>query len=563
MAGKTQNSKLKTQNLLYLKTLIASKENYPHIVLSIVSCLLLLIFLWWHWRLGMVRYFDADELAHLHYSAQLLSGRRPYVDFLMFFPPGFILFLAPAFAWGWGTTAPFLAARYLLFLVFSATCLIIGLLFWEQRRSWLAPAAAAILAFIPMPLDKYLEIRPDNLATLLLLLGMYLQIRWMKGAAQSAAAASGILYSLSAIVLTKMVPNVAATIFIAMIYLGLAGKGNLGNRIKAGWEYGKYFFIGLVVPVLLTFIWMLSLGDLGTVWYSLTSLTIESNKISRYFIMMPDLFFYPNGIYYGLDGWSRGLLVNHGLWIIGILIGIYRLLTPYLTKNPKSKNSSYAHATEDKQNPNKVQISKSLNMDEKTVFTLSEILIGLQLAVGIVFYVLLVPLKHAQYLIPVAVFIAYYCADGLDSLWQQLRKFKTGVYVYGAIFATLAFFLYQVFIEINTIKLSWTNTDFLSHTQELYNKIPQNEPVLDLDGKILYNPDAYYACCIPFGQFSEFLSRPLPDLSATLENKAVKYINQGGLKRVRTLSYQDQVYINANYHSFFGDETILVRNGNN
>ena len=76
---------------------------------------------------------------------------------------------------------------------------------------------------------------------------------------------------------------------------------------------------------------------------------------------------------------------------------------------------------------------------------------------------------------------------------------------------------------------------------------------------MLYNPDPYYACCIPFGQSAEFLSRPLPDLPKALEDTDTKYIAQGGLYRVNTLPYPWQQYIYGKYKPFNGDNTFLVR----
>ena len=474
------------------------------VLLFVVSCLLSVDFIWWHLQLGLVRYFDVDEFAHLHWTSQMLMGKKPYLDFLTFFPPGFWWFLAPLFSFGWGTTAPIIAARAAMFFVFAATAAVTGLLFWQMRRSyWLALFAAAILAFLPLPLDKTVEIRPDNLATLLLLLGVYFQVRvLLKKSEVFSGWASGFCYGASVVVLTKTVP---------VILPGVA---------LAAWEWKRgreaiNFFAGLSIPLLIVGLWALTLGDLGKVWYWLVQLPVEANRISQIFFMAPDLFFYPNGIFYGNNGWSRELLTNHALWIVGLLVGIYRLVVP---------------------------------------FGKAEVFVAGTFLLQVVIYVQFIPLKHAQYLIAIAPFVAFYVADGILALYR-----KTPFTVFVFMFLLLSVYLFQTNDRINRPKLGWTNKEAIAYLEKLYTTVPKTEYILDLDGRTLYYPDPYYACCIPFGQFAPFLSQPLPSLADSLEKTKTKYIYQGQLKRVTTLLPGDQTYIAGHYEPVYGDEQLLVR----
>ncbi|MFC1647261.1 hypothetical protein ACFL1A_03175 [Patescibacteria group bacterium] len=497
-------------------------------VLLITSLLSLITYLWWHYQLGILRYFDVDEFAHLHYASHMLMGAKPYIDFQSFFPPGFAVFLMPAFSSGWGTIQPFITARIMMLFVFVGVCIFSALIFYRMRKSlWGAVFAASLLAFIPMPIDKFLEVRPDNLATLLILIGIYFQMRLMGKKRAFDGFVSGVFYSLSYIVLPKMIPNIAVGIMIALVW-SLSGIDIRKRRdlVKMVSQL-KPFIAGLVAPMILFVIWLLTLGDFSTVFYSLFQLPLEANKIAKYFIMMPTLFFYPNGIYYGADGWTSGLLTNHTLWIVGLFVGAIRLLTPYLAGRKEK--------------------------------VLSELLVASQLYIQVIFYVIFVPLRHAQYLIPIAVFVAIYVSDAALIIWKKVKTYNIGMRIYPAVFVILSIFLYQQFTSINEIKLSWTNRQLLSDISHLYAKIPVDVPVLDLDGKMLYNPDAYYACCIPFGQSAEFYSRPLPDLPQILETNQVKYINQGGLERVGTLPSAWQQYIYTNYQPLDGDKTFLVR----
>lgn len=493
------------------------------LILTALSGALLLFFLSWHLQLGLHRYFDVDEYAHLHWTSHLLMGKKPYIDFLTFFPPGFWWFLSPAFIGGWGTVTPFIHARILMFAVFFMMCLVSGLIFWELRHSWLAVTAAVLLAFLPLPFDKYLEIRPDSLAALFVLLGMYFQIRWINkenikdqssndkssSKIQSLYFLSGFFYSGSLITLTKMLPNVAVGAGVAILWaIGPHYPVHSFGAIREIWKRVKFFIFGFAVPGVVFLIWLVSLGDLPKSVYSLTTLTIESNRISQWFIMMPNLFFYPNEIYFGVGGWSRPLITNIVLWMVAIFVGAVRFVAPFLAGGKKQ--------------------------------ALPEFLVAAQFYVQIIFFVAFAPLKHAQYLIPIGVFVAWYVADILQVLWNLVRIKPVLAGMGAGMFILLYLFLFDTFKLTNAIKFRWPNEQVQAEIAEVYRKIPPNEPVLDLDGRMLYNPDPYYACCIPFGQFMGFLSRPLPDLPSVLATANVRYINQGELERVKTLPWQWQ-----------------------
>ncbi len=466
--------------------------------LLLIVCCLLLVFLWWHWRLGIIRYFDADEFAHLSWAYQMLSGRRPYVDFLFYIPPGFQLFLMPLFAFGSGVT-PILVGRVFAFIVFVLLVGVTVLLFWIMRKGWAAILAGVILAFLPLPFDKFLEIRPDTLATLLVMLGMVFQILALQGTSLRSckevpwSTIAGVCYGLSLLILPKTLPQVGVAVAVALVTKNV--RSWLG---------------GFVIPLAVFGLWALTLGNLDQVIYSLTKLPMEALKISQTFIMMPDLFFYPNTIFYGASGWSTGLLVNHAIWILAIFVGAYRLVTP---------GKSWA-----------------------------ELLIASTFFVHVFFYVQVVPLKHTQYLIPIAVFVAFYAADAVDMVWKKVL----GSNIFAAAsFLTLFIIglggLWRVFVAVNTPKLSWTNADTIRDLKILYRTIPKSEYILDLTGQTIYYRQPYIACCIHFGQSAPYLSHPLPNLSEALEKTNTKYIFEGDLKRTNTLLSADQAYIAAHY----------------
>lgn len=449
-------------------------------LLIIVAGLAFAVFLWWHWKLGMMRYFDVDEFAYLHWARLVSAGQTPYIDFFFYIPPGFLWFLAPLFWIGNGLW-PVMAARMLAFGVFAALCAAVGILFWQLRgrkEAWVAFLPGIILAFLPLPLDKFLEIRPDTLAMLFIVLGIILQLNFKAKLWFYA----GLCYGLSVLVLPKGLPIVALAIFFA-------------PRMLAGFA----------VPIGLFGVWLLTIGQWETVVYSLTRLPFETAKIAKVFVMQPDLFFYPNTVFYGTAGWSRELIVNHALWIIGLGVGIWRLLTR------------------------------------------KDLLISGTFIIAIVSFMYLYPLRHAQYLIPIAVFVSFYAADAIFLLWEALRKKLIGQTMFFAGFIVLLLFFLDVFLAVNRPKLAWDNRQMLADMQTMWKIIPEDSYVLDLDGRTFYFKDPYYVCCLPFGQFEPYLSRPLPSLPAALETTNTQYIYEGQLERATTLSQKDQAYIRSHF----------------
>jgi hypothetical protein len=469
-------------------------------LLIIVTGIVFLIFLYWHWRLGIVRYFDVDEFAYLHWARLVSLGQRPYVDFFFYIPPGFLWFLAPLF-WLGGRIWPVIIARALSWGVFATLGVAIGVLFYrlraEKKEWWLVLLPGVILSFLPLPFDKLLEIRPDTLAILLVFLGMIVQTRSTK------LFYAGLWYGLSIIVLPKSVPLVAVAAAVAYF----SSRKQFVQLVS-----------GLAVPLGIVGAWLITLGSWDTVWNSLTRLPFETSKIAQTFVMQPDLFFYPNSTYYGGAGWSRELIVNHMVWIIGLGLGIYRLFTA----------------------------SK-------------ERLVSGMFLVSIVSFMYLYPLRHAQYLIPIAAFVSFYAADAVFLVWQRMRKNKTGERMFFVGFIVLLFFLLQVFLSANKPKLAWDNKQMQVDMGKIWDIIPKDAYVLDLDGRTLYFLDPYYVCCLPFGQYEPYLSRPLPSLEEALERTNTQYIYEGQLARVQTLSQEDQTYINAHFRADPRVPGLLIR----
>lgn len=228
------------------------------IFLSVISLILLFIFLWWHWELGLVRYFDVDEFAYMHWAYQVFSGQKPYIDFFLYVPPGFQWFMAPLFAFGKGVF-PLIAGRMVSFGIFAGLVASTIYLFWLVRKSWIAVIAGMLLAFLPLPFDKFLEIRPDNLSALLVMLGIIEQIHWMRNKRSGDVMLAGIFYALSLIILPKSVPAIGIAFLVGVAYV--LTKKKLKIAVPA--------LSGFLLPTILFGVWTITLGNLPLVIYSI------------------------------------------------------------------------------------------------------------------------------------------------------------------------------------------------------------------------------------------------------------------------------------------------------
>jgi len=512
----------------------------------------ILVLLFMRIEIATQRFFDVDEYTHMHWAAQIFIGEKPYIDFYTFFPPGFHWIIQPLFWFFSDSASIFVAGRIVGVVTFVALLAVVVYLFARYRSTKYALLPAFILAFLPMPYDKFFEIRPDTMSTLFGFVGVILlSLGWReekRKRQQLYFTAAGVIFAVCVLVLPKMLPfvMVAGMVVTGKVGLELWQKEHVKKML---WKYPlKYIHelepliflvLGGAIIGLLFVIWLLSLGDFGTVWYSLMKAGVEGNQIGKFFIMEPHLFFFPNSSFYGGEGMTLSYLSNHTIWIIALFWGVFRLFTPYVT----AKNGKTTVADE---------------------FMMTGIFF-----VSVYGYVYFFPLKHTQYLIPIGVFIAFYAADFLVSVmnWVEntltltlshppssesvgLRRTSTergkSIVQIGLV-CLLIYIGIAVNKELNTRKINWNNSAQLQEFTLLTDTIPKTAVVVDLEGKMLTWKNGYYVCCLAFGQFGSFLSRPLPNFAASLQKNNVEYIYQGDSGRLTTLLAEDYAYVTSAY----------------
>ena len=487
----------------------------------ITVCGLSVYFLYLKYQIALIRYFDHDELSYLYWARHMVDGNMPYRDFFAYSVPGFFWFLEPivSFVHGFST---FIAARIVMYGVFVSLAIVLSGLFWEMRKSWIVVFIPLLLVFLPLPSDKFIEIRPDTLAVGIASIGLWIQIRYMNGKSllrlrRVSLLFIGVCYATSLLVSQKMLP------FVVVSFLGfVAWNWKHSSRADSLAILGGGAIIGLFICL-----WFASLGNIPLVWYSLTRLPFEVNKLGAIFPVAADFFFHPNDTIYGTGGYHIGYWLNLGVWVFGILIGVFRLVTTVTFQ------------------------------DQKTVW--QETILSGNFILSILLFVYVMPMKHAQYLIPSAVFVVFYVADGLYLLWKENQKTIVHRVCVAFLFGALLYFLFVGYRLVNEPKRYWGNENLRVQLETIIKTIPMTEYLLDFECISLYYPTPYYITCMPVGQITPLISFKPPTVRERLEETNTRYIYQGRWHRTQELLPDDRDYI-AKRFTAIGDGSLLVRN---
>ena len=128
--------------------------------------------------LTFYRAWDADEFEHLQFTWLLSQGRVPYRDFFEHHTPVFHLLTAPYFdmirdaSAGTMLVAPF-GLRILCTLFTALTAWVVFAMTRRAAGSGTATMAVALFLSCSFVLEKGIEVRPDSLAALLLVVAGY------------------------------------------------------------------------------------------------------------------------------------------------------------------------------------------------------------------------------------------------------------------------------------------------------------------------------------------------------------------------------------------------------
>ena len=188
----------------------------------------------------------------------------------------------------------------------------------------------------------------------------------------------------------------------------------------------------------------------------------------------------------------------------------------------------------------------------------TELLIGGVSVLSIAGYIVFFPLKHSQYLIPIALFVCYYAADALSVVFDWFEK-RGGTIAAMILLVGMCAILVHVAAQVNEPKLVYTNELQRAQTASLQKLIAPKTEVFDLEGRIFWAKNPYYICCVPMGEFMNDLTLKIPAVRDTLEKKKVAYVFQGDSGRMERLPSEDVLYIQMHYEPVEGWGEALWR----
>ncbi len=479
------------------------------LTLYTVLLIILAYLLNWHFRLALTRYFDVDEFAHLHWGYNLWSGKYPFRDFFYIFPPFFLYTIAAIIQFFGRSVASLIMARVVIFMAFCAIALMTFFIARKLSNTLTALISVIILSILPIPGDKMLEIRPDNIALFLSLSAFYVFILAHEKKSRIMFFLSGLFFSVSLGFVPKtiffLIPPVVILIYD---FLTLSGNHNF-NDLK---HYFLPFFTGIIIPaiaVILLFIYyqkpILAIQSITSISAAITTL------LGVKFYMRPDIFLYPNDTYYGLNGYSSGYLLNLLLYFSASIFAVFFTL------------SSLSHKTHEK--------------------CVREFMTGATFFLSLYAFVYIFPLKHAQYLIPLTPFISIFFAMFFTKLIQHRYLIRYKSWIIMAVLIYFCLIAKDMFIP----KSRWTNQATLDEVENVLTAIPKNEKIFDLTGESVFFPDGYYFCCLPYGQYDEGIPFQLPSLEKSLRDNQVHFVHVGEENRLGVIPIYQQKIVETYY----------------
>ncbi|KKS47151.1 hypothetical protein A3J20_04600 [Candidatus Gottesmanbacteria bacterium RIFCSPLOWO2_02_FULL_42_29] len=487
------------------------------IISWLIALFILALLLYFRLDLGIRRYFDIDEFAHLHWGYNLFLGQKPYADFFYLFPPFFLYPVAFIMSIFGRSAVTLIAARIFIFTVFAGICLFLYLLSSLLSGRYFALAVVAVFAFLPMPYDKMLEIRPDLPSLLMSMAGLYFFIRGREKRNPPLFFLAGLSFASS----LALVPKSLFMLLPPVVILLKDFFSSKDDSKKMVCRNYLSFSGGLLLPAVVLGLIALSTGKVLLAFYSMTKLSAAGAKsLSKQFYMRPDLFFYPNDTYYGFSGYHAVYLTNLIIWIGGAVYSVWQFMSSFSQREEKQAVRSF-------------------------------LLSGVFLA-NLFAFVNFFPLKHAQYLIPSAPFAALFFTKLWFDIWRKVSKRLAGI-------AVLAGLIYICFLGFSMyrIKKNWTNGSSLNKLESILGRIPSKTPVFDLTGETVFFPDGYYFCCLPYGQYQETLLFDYPSIESYMDKKNTRYVHAGTPERLNVLPDIQRKYLEDNFS--WSDFGLMVR----
>jgi hypothetical protein len=266
------------------------REGHDKILFILIASFCLIAVL-----LALFRYFDHDELEHVHCAWYILQGKAPYLDFYDNHNPTLWFLLAPLiFFFGEGTAVLFLSRAIMLLLLMGIAMSVRTLSREAGSSTREANYAVLFVLSCSVLINKSLEVRPDVPQVFFGLLSCLYFLRYLKNKRPLHMVLAGFWAGVSFVMLQKSV-LLFAVVGVSILWL-------LWRRVVS-WRVPFLYALGNAFPMAVLALYLISMGCFSN--YILTSWTLNINHPET-FSPMQNLFdsLVENTAFWGLAGLS-------------------------------------------------------------------------------------------------------------------------------------------------------------------------------------------------------------------------------------------------------------------
>lgn len=210
---------------------------WPALLWALFACILVSIFFY-----SINRFFDRDELEHIHTAWKIARGQEIYVDFFQHHHPFFDYMITPVINTYGSTVNTLFAGRYVM-LLFTACILVVTYLLALRifKNSEVGLLSLILASVFTAFFTKSIEIRPDVPQTLTGLLAVYFLFTYYDKRSLRSLIASAVFLAVSFLFLQKAVVLIVP---IAGILLYDVFKKRV--RLRDAMLYGAAFIASLL-----------------------------------------------------------------------------------------------------------------------------------------------------------------------------------------------------------------------------------------------------------------------------------------------------------------------------
>ncbi|MBI3577112.1 hypothetical protein HY086_03700 [Candidatus Gottesmanbacteria bacterium] len=410
----------------------------------------------------LVRFFDPDEFAHLHWAWLISQGKLPYRDFFFYVTPLYQWFLWPLFKLPSSETV-LLLARLWQFGLYSIILFLLYRITLHVTRH-VTVALLTILLFItfPMTFDKTIDIRPDMLMTVLYVAAVE-RILAPTRLTKYRLVTIGALLGASFLTLSKIIYALPGALLLLWLLHGKSGK-------KLIWT-----ILGFAIPIGLFIFYILVNGLLPLAWEAFAHTQFVVNQGKEAFSLLATLSPWPL-VYVGAGGVSFPWLVNIGIWIAAL----FGLIILWKQNRPFAIFSG--------------------------LFVVSAIL-----------FLALFPVPYVQYFIPLSVVASILAATAIQHLASSLNS---SVYILTSLILLISFSIQYR----ERIVPSANNEEQLQVVRDVLKISKPTDTFYDMVGSYVFRPDGYFICCHPYAEFVDKLRQPIPTLPQSLLSNHTQFL---------------------------------------